>query len=573
MTSWDTSVDFLVVGSGAAGMTAALHAHDLGGETVIIEKAAVFGGSTAVSGGVVWVPNNPLMARQGISDSPEAALRYLEIVTSGSSLRERLQAYIETAPRMMTTMAETSHVRFECLAKYPDYYPEVEGGMRGGRSCEPAVFDALRLGAEFWRLRFPPREKLVLGGRAMIKAADASRLLTGGMPAAWFMLHRLFVYYTNVRARRQGSRVTDLTLGSALAGRLRLSLMDRGVPLWLDTPMKEILSECGCVVGAVAEKAGKPLRIQVRKGVLLAAGGFERNAAMRRRYQHAPTGTDWTAGCDANTGDVIELGAALGGSLDLMDEAWWCPCVVAPFPVMDRPWIVIFEKNMPGCIVVDRRGQRFMNEAAPYNEVVKRMYAANTPEAPAIPAFLIFDHSYRRRYACGPMMPSYVTPDRFLRQELKAQFFKKDDTLEGLARQIGVDAAGLTETVRRFNQFAAAGKDADFGRGDSLQDRFYAGEAGEGTNPNLGPLERPPFYAVPLFPGDLGTKGGLRTDASGRVLTDSDRPIPGLYAAGNCSASVMGRSYPGAGATIGPAMTFGFIAAEHALRGMPAPTG
>jgi 3-oxosteroid 1-dehydrogenase len=571
MTSWDTSVDFLVVGSGAAGMTAALRAHDLGGETLVVEKAPVFGGSTAVSGGVVWVPSNPLMAGQGIRDSPEAALRYLEIVTRGSAARERLQAYVETAPRMMAVMADASHVRFECLPNYPDYYPEVEGGMRGGRSCEPAVFDALQLGAEFWRLRFPPREKLVLGGRAMIRAADARRLLAGGIPAAWFMLRRLLAYYTNVRARRQGSRVTALTLGSALVGRLRLSLMHRNVPVWLDTPLKEILSEHGCVVGAMVERAGQPVRIRAREGVLLAAGGFERNAAIRRRYQPAPTSTEWTAGCDANTGEVIELGAAIGGSLDLMDEAWWCPCVVAPFPVTDRPWIVIFEKNMPGCIVVDKGGRRFMNEAAPYSDVVKNMYAANTPEALAIPAFLIFDHSYRRRYACGPMMPSYVTPDRFLRQELKAGFFKKDDTLEGLARQIGVDAAGLTETVRRFNQFAVTGQDGDFGRGNSVQDRFYAGEAGKGANPNLGPLQEPPFYAVQLFPGDLGTKGGLRTDAWARVLTNSEQPIPGLYAAGNCSASVMGRSYPGAGATIGPAMTFGFLAAEHALRGEPVP--
>jgi len=566
MTSWDASVDFLVVGSGAAGMTAALRAHDLGSETLLIEKAAVFGGSTALSGGVVWVPNNPLMARHGITDSPEAALRYLELVTRGSASTDRLQTYLETAPRMMATLAGSSHVHFECLTTYPDYHPEVEGGRPGGRSCEPALFDALQLGAEFQRMRLPPRGKLALGGRLTFKIADAKQLLAGGLPLAWFMLRGLVAYYTNLRARRQTSRATGLTLGCALVGRLRLSLMERSIPLWLNTSIKELLTEGGAVVGAVVEKEGELLRIRARKGVLLAAGGFERNAAMRQRYQRAPIGADWTMGCDSNTGDAISLGAAVGATLDLMDEAWWCPCVVAPFPATDHAWIVIFEKNLPGCIVVNGRGQRFMNEASPYNEVVKSMYAANTPDAPAIPAFLIFDRSYRSRYACGPLLPSSAKPDMFLRKELKECFFKKDQTLEGLARQIGVDPAGLTNAVRRFNQFAVSGKDSDFGRGDSLQDRFYSGKT-PGPNPNLGPLERPPFYAVPLFPGDLGTKGGLRTDVHARILNNRDEPIPGLYAAGNCSASVMGRSYPGAGATIGPAMTFGFIAAEDALGG------
>lgn len=564
MALWDASVDFLVVGSGAAGMTAALRAHDVGGETLVIEKAAVYGGSTALSGGVAWVPNNPLMAQHGISDSADQALRYLEIVTKGSVSKERLRAYIDAAPRMLATLAETSHVRFDCVTKYPDYYPEVEGGKPGGRSCEPAVFDAMQLGAEFGAMRYPPPGKLAMGGRVAFKVADAKALLAGGPSLTWFMLRGLLSYYTNFRARRQGLCNTTLTLGRALVGRLRLSLMDRKVPVWLNTSIKELITEGGRVVGAVVEKQGKLVRVQARKGVLLAAGGFERNAAMRQHYQRPPVGSEWTGGCDANTGDTIGLGTAIGASLDLMDESWWCPSLLAPYPASDRSWMVIYEKNLPGSIVVNKRGRRFMNEAAPYDDVVKSMYAANTPEAPAIPAFLIFDRSYRRKYACGPLMPSYAAPDRFVRADLKASFFTKDETLEGLARKIGVDAAGLADTVSRFNRAAVTGKDPEFHRGDSLQDRYYPGDT-PGKNPNLGPLAQPPFYAVLLFPGDLGTKGGFRTDVCARVLTHDGEPIPGLYAAGNCSASVMGRSYPGAGATIGPAMTFGFLAAEHAL--------
>jgi len=564
MGSWDRSVDFLIVGSGAAGMTAAVRAHDLGGETLVIEKAPVYGGSTALSGGVVWVPDNPLMARAGISDSPEEALQYLEHVTAGSSTTERLRAYIATAPRMMSNLAECSHVRFECVEDYPDYYPEVAGGKGGGRSCEPAVFDALRLGDEFGRMRLPPAEGRILGARLTVKVADGKALMAGGLPVAWFMLGGLFSYYTNFRARYRRLPHTDLTLGGALVGRLRLSLMDRGVPLWLGTALKELIVEGGTVVGALVEKEGRPLRIRAQKGVLLAAGGFEKNLEMRERYQPAPTSDCWTAGCDTNTGDTVPLAPAIGAGLDLLDEAWWCPAMLVDSPEPVR--LVIFEKSLAGGLIVDRRGRRFMNEASPYNDVGKSMYAANTPEGQAIPAFLVFDRVFRRKYACGPMMPASAVPDWALPREAKQGFFEKSRTLEDLARKIGVDADGLVETVHRFNRFARAGRDPDFGRGESLQDRYYTSRA-NGPNPSLGPIERPPFYAVRIYPGDLGTKGGFRTDARARVLTAAGEVVPGVFAAGNCSAAVMGRSYPGAGATIGPAMTFGYIAAEQALGG------
>jgi len=557
------SVDFLAVGSGAAGMTGALWAHDLGAETLVIEKASVYGGSTSLSGGVVWVPNNPLMARHGIHDSPEEAELYLETLTAGSSSREQLRAYLENAPRMMTTLAEKSRVQFECVTSYPDYFPEAPGGKPGGRSCEPAVFDARQLGDEFKTMGLQPNEKQVVGGRVTIRVTDGHMLLEGGWPAMRFMMRELLRYYTNVRARRQGRRNTQLSIGGALAGRLRLSLLDRKVPLWLDTPIRELLTEDGRVVGALVERDGKPVRIQARKGVLLAAGGFEHNSPMRQRYQQGPISDRWTAGCESNTGDTIDLGTAIGASLALMDDSWWCPTMLAPSPAHSPVRIMIVEKNFAGGIIVNAQGKRFMNEAAPYNEVVKSMYLANQRGGTAIPAHLIFDATYRRRYPCGPMMPGQATPDRMLPKNLEGNFFVKNQTLEGLARNIGVDAAGLIDTVTQFNDYAATGHDPDFHRGDSLHDRFYAARA-TGPNPNLGAIEQPPFYAVRVFPGDLGTKGGFRTDARARVLTAANTAIPGLYAAGNCSASVMGNTYPGAGATIGPAMTFAFLAAEDA---------
>ncbi len=562
MASWDRSVDFLVVGSGAAGMTAALRAHDLGGETLVVEKSPRFGGSTALSGGVVWVPNNPLMARAGISDSAEEALRYLESVTAGSSTTDKLRAYVETAPRMMTTLSECSHVRFECVPGYPDYYPEEAGGKPGGRSCEPAVFDALQLGDEFGRMCLPDRDDFILGGRLTLKVAEGKTLMGGGWPVAWFMLRGIFSYYTNFRARRKRLGNTNFSLGMALVGRLRLSLMDREVPLWLDTSLEDLIVDEGRIVGALVRREGRPLRVQAKKGVLLAAGGFERNLEMRERYQPAPASDRWTAGCEANTGDAVAPALAKGAGLDLMDEAWWCPSMLVPH--RDSVRIMIYEKNLPGGIIVDRRGRRFMNEAEPYNDVGKSMYRANTSEGLAIPAFLVFDGTFRKKYACGPMLPGSTTPDWALPKVLEGKFFEKSQTLDGLASKIGVDADGLIETLRRFNEFARTGKDLDFGRGDSLQDCYYTSKA-DGPNPSLGPIEKPPFYAVRIYPGDLGTKGGFRTDARSRVLTEAGEVIPGLFAAGNCSATVMGRTYPGAGGTIGPAMTFGYIAAEHAL--------
>ncbi len=557
-SSWDEVVDFVVVGSGAAGMTGALRAAQLGARTLVIEKSPYFGGASAISGGAIWVPNNHLMAEIGVSDSLEEGLIYLEAATAGTSTTERLRTYLEEAPGMVRTLAETSHVVFESVPLYPDYYPEAEGSKTGGRTIEPARFNARKLGAELANLRPPQYSRRI--PFLSIMARDMMTFIGGGLPFYLRALKDGLLYYGNLPARIQRLGNTRLTVGRSLAGRLRLSLMERDVPLLLSTPLIELIEEEGRVVGLVAERDGKPLRIRAEQGVLLAAGGFEKNAELRRKHQESPIGSDWTAGPESNTGDTIAISEKLGASFDLLDQAWWTPVVCPP----DAPaWVMVIEKALPMGIIVNGVGERFMNEAAPYNDAGKAMYAANSAEEPSIPGHLIFDATFRSRYPVGSVDPSYAMPDSALTPDLK-EFMTFAPTLAGLADKIGVDPTKLERTVARFNEFAHKGKDPDFGRGASLQDRYY-GDPRVGPNPCLGPLEKPPFYSVQVFPGDLGTKGGVRTDARARVLRQDGEPIPGLYASGNCSAAVMGDSYPGAGGTIGPAMTFAWIAARDAM--------
>ena len=556
---WDETVDFLAVGSGAAGMTGAIVAHDRGARVLVIEKSELYGGNTALSGGALWVPDNHLMFEHGIEDSSEEGLSYLETVTDGSSSPEKLSRYISAAPEMVRYLQDNSQVCFEIVPLYPDYYPEEVGGKSGGRSIEPTEIDALRLGNVFEQQRtLKYRSRLM--AFLSIKINEAPLLMGGGRAMLGLMSRLLFGYLTNWRARLRGLKNTRLTLGKALAARLRLSLLDRDVPLWLNAPLRELIVEDGRVVGALVEREGRCLRVRAMRGVLLAAGGFEHNAALRRQHQQLPIGNTWTVGSESNVGDTISIGEKVGASLGLMDEAWWTPVFLPP--TFDRALPMIVEKGLPGSLMVNKSGERFMNEASPYNDVVKRMYAANA-RVPSIPAFFVFDANYRRQYACGPVRPGFSQPDWSLSRLLRESFLTKASSLAGLAGKLGVDAEQLGATVTRFNQFARKGVDEDFGRGESSNDRYY-GDPAVSPNPCLAPLETPPFYAVEVYPGDLGTKGGLRTDTEGRVLTASDEPIPGLYAAGNCSASAMGRTYPGAGGTIGPAMSFGYLAARHA---------
>ncbi len=559
-SGFDHVTDVLVVGSGAGAMAAAIRAHDLGAKTLIIEKSEYYGGTSAMSGGALWVPNNHLMRAAGIDDSREEALEYLGVLTRGEVAADRLEAYVDRAPEMLEYLLEETRLEMIVMPAYPDYYPRIPGSRPGGRTVEPVRLDARELGAEFDLLR-PPALQVLVMGRVGMTATEARDLL--GRRPGWVGLSAEIFgrYWLDVGGRLRGKRDRSLTLGNALIGWLRLSLLDRGVPLWLSTPARALIVEGGRVVGVEAERGGRPFRIRADKGVIFASGGFESNPSMRQHFLPKPTMAEWTCGSPSNTGDAIGMCKAVGAALAGMDDAWWGPVTVVPGE--DRARMLIIEKGLPRCILVDKTGRRFVNEAAPYIDIVNAMYERHCEETPAVPCYLIFDAEYRKKYPCGPFLQATQQPDWALPRALRNGYLAKASSLSELAHQLGVDADGLCDTVARFNEHARRGRDPDFGRGETVFDRYYGDESNP-LNPCLAPVEKPPFYGMAVYAGDLGTKGGLATDARARVLGQDGKPIPGLYAAGNCSASVMGRTYAGAGATIGPAMTFGYIAAEDA---------
>jgi 3-oxosteroid 1-dehydrogenase len=547
MTADEAEFDVVVVGSGAAGMTAALTAAQHGLRTVVLEKTGFFGGSTARSGGGIWAPGNEVLGRAGIRDTAAQARAYLRQVAGGESPDELQRAFLDRSPEMLRFVRAQTPVDFTWVPGYADYYPEAEGGKAEGRSIEPVPLDGRVLGPELAHLN-PPYLPAPPG--VTVTQADYRWLSLGTRhPRAVWTAAK--VGARTVRSKIAGRRL--LSMGQALATGLRAGLTRYDVPVWLNTPMTGLCrDEDGRVTGVEVTRDGQPAVVVARRGVLIATGGFERNEQMRQRYQRQPIGADWTTGSPGNTGDGIVAGEAAGAALDLMDDAWWGPTI----PLTGGPYFCLAERSLPGCILVNAAGQRFVNESAPYVDAVHAMYEANSPENPHIPGWLVFDQRYRNNYVFAGLPPRKPLPRRWY----AAGAVFRAPTLAELAPQPGVDAEGLAKTVARFNEFAETGRDADFGRGDSAYDHYY-GDPRNRPNPNLGPLARPPFYAVKIVPGDLGTKGGMRIDARARVLRPDGTVIPGLYAAGNASAAVMGRSYAGAGATIGPAMTFGYLAA------------
>ncbi len=552
MEADEAEFDVVVVGSGAAGMTAALTAARNGLRAVVLEKTGYFGGSTARSGGGIWAPGNEVLRKAGVRDAPDQASAYLAHVAGDSVTGGLQQALLDHGADMIALVRANAPVEFAWVPGYADYYPEAPGGKAQGRSIEPVPMDGRVLGDELAHLNPPylPAPKGVA-----ITQADY-RWLSLGTRHPRSALTAARVAARTARTRLLGRHT--LSMGQALAAGLRAGLAAQQVPVWLDTPMTGLQVSGGRVTGVEVTRDGRPAVVLARRGVLIASGGFERNEEMRRRYQRQPIGTEWTTGSPGNTGDGILAGEAAGGVLDLMDDAWWGPTI----PLSGGPYFCLAERSLPGCILVNGAGQRFVNESAPYVDAVHAMYDGHSPGNPHIPAWLVFDQRYRNSYVFCGLPPRRPLPRRWYRA---GAVFRGDD-VTGLAAQIGVDAEGLAKTVARFNEFAEAGADGDFRRGDSAYDRYY-GDPRWRPNPNLAPLARPPFYAAKIVPGDLGTKGGLRTDERARVLRADGTVIAGLYAAGNASALVMGHSYAGAGATIGPAMTFGYLAALDMGRG------
>jgi len=546
MTTEQAEFDVVVVGSGAAGMTAALTAAHHGLRVVVIEKTDRFGGSTARSGGGLWLPGNEVLRKAGVRDTPGRARAYLAYVAGDGVTQARQRALLDHGPAMLAFVRASTPVDFAWVPGYADYYPEAPGGLAQGRSIEPVPLDGRVLGAELARLN--PAYAPAPNGITITQADYRWLSLGPRHPRAMLATAKILGRMARTRLLRQPM----LSLGQALAAGLRAGLLAREVPVWLGTPMTGLRMTDGRVTGVEVTRDGRPALIRAGRGVVLAAGGFEHNEQMRRRYQRQPIGTEWTTGAAGNTGDAITAGDAAGAALDLMDDAWWGPSI----PLSGGPYFCLAERSLPGCLLVNGAGQRFVNESAPYVDAVHAMYDGHCDAVPHIPSWLITDQRYRNSYVFAGLPPRKPLPRRWY----AAGAVYRAPTVAELADQVGIDPAALAKTVVRFNEFAQAGRDEDFHRGNSAYDRYYS-DPRRRPNPCLAPLDTPPFYAVKIVPGDLGTKGGLRTDERARVLRADGTPIAGLYAAGNTSAAVMGHSYAGAGATIGPAMTFGYLAA------------
>ncbi|MDX2396033.1 FAD-dependent oxidoreductase [Streptomyces sp. DK15] len=535
--------DVVVAGSGAAGLAAAITARLRGLTVLVVEKTEAYGGSTALSGGAIWVPGNFHLDRAAIADTHDKARAYLDATVGDRVPDVRKEAYLAHGPRMVREFHDRTEVRFMYTPGYPDYFPEAPGGMAQGRSVEPCIVDFRRLGEL---------------GRTMRRA---------GLPTYGLTMTSYDFRFLNMVARTWAGRRTSvkvgmravkalltgrklLSLGEALIARMRLSLDRLGGDLWLSAPLTGLVTDdSGRVEGVRVVRAGREVTVRARGGVVLAAGGFSHDAELREKHLPAPTSTDWTHASEGQTGDALRLGEELGAATDLLDRVWGAPSVCPPG---EKPFFLVADRGIPGMVIVDGSGERYANEALPYHAFVDRMYAADRPGASTVPSWLVLDARSKARYLFAGLFPGQPFPARWL----ESGFVKKAATVEELARQIS--APGLPAAVRRFNGFAERGVDEDFGRGAGVYDRYY----GDPTlpNPNLAPIDRGPFYAVPVHPGDIGTKGGLVTDGDGRVLREDASPIGGLYAAGNCSAAVMGETYPGPGATIGPAMAFGWAA-------------
>ncbi|GIF22769.1 3-oxosteroid 1-dehydrogenase [Actinoplanes tereljensis] len=543
-----SAYDIVVIGCGAAGMTAALRAAKRGLSVLVVEKAPTFGGSAARSGAGIWIPNNEVILAAGVPDTPAKAATYLAAVVGGDVPTAKQKAFLDNGPPMISFVMANSPLRFRYMDGYSDYYPELPGGIARGRSIEPDLFDGKLLGAELANLN--PAYLATPAGLSVFSA-----------DYKWLNLALVNLKGTAVAAEcvaRYTAAVlagkTPLTMGQALAGALRAGLAGAGVPVWLNTPLVDLqINTSGRVTGVVVTRNGVATGITANRGVLVAAGGFEHNLSMRLAYQEQPIGVDWTVGAKENTGDGIQAGLRAGAATDFLDDSWWGPAI----PLPGEPYFCLAERTLPGSLIVNDAGVRFVNEAAPYSDVVHVMYAKKD-----IPSWLIFDQNYRNRYLFRDVSPALPFPDDWY----SSGAVVKDWTLNGLAAKIGVPASALSGTVSRFNGFARTGKDTDFHRGDSAYDHYYTDPA---VTPNscLAPLWLAPYYACKIVPGDLGTKGGLRTDPGSRVVRADGSVIPGLYAAGNSSAAVMGHSYAGAGSTIGPAMTFGYIAANNIAEG------
>jgi len=558
-TQWDLEYDLVVLGAGAGGMTAALVAAIEGLRTLLIEKSDQVGGTTARSSGSVWIPNNPEQRRRGITGDAEAALQYLDALVGDRAERALRKAFITAGPEMLQYLENDTDLRFQAYWQQPDYHQELPGAAGGGRPLEPLPFDGRRLGKEFDRVRWPLPELMLFGGM-MVTRGEVARLLRIGRNLDSLLLGaRLCARYAADRLRFK--RGTRLVLGNALVARLFKNLLDRRVAIWFNGKTTRLISAEGRACGLLVLRDGLEVRVCARRGIVLAGGGFPGSPELRQRYLPKPVAR-YTSAFEGCAGETLLLAQEIGASLGPLgeDNALWFPGSIATRTdgsTAVYPHIVL-DRGKPGLVAVNAAGRRFVDEAVAYHEFVRAMYRAHR-HVPTIPAWLVCDRRFVWKYGLGMIRP--LTP--ILKPFIERGYLSAADSAEGLARQIGVDPAGLVETIRAHNEFARTGVDTEFGKGSNAYDRA-TGDPDHAPNPCLGPIERPPFLAVAVHPTPLGTSLGLLTDGQARVLDGAGRPIPGLYACGNDQHSVFGGEYPGAGAQLGLAMTFGYLAARHA---------
>jgi 3-oxosteroid 1-dehydrogenase len=541
----EETYDFIVVGSGGGSAPAALVMKEAGKRVLIIEKEPMIGGTSAYSGGLIWIPNNGVSSEK---DSVERSRAYLDAVIGDvgpASTPERRDAFVRNGAEMVRFLQDKG-MKF-AKAWYPDYYPDAPGGLDTGRSLGAELFDVNRLGEWGPKLAHHPMTAML-----PISSAEAVHLFE--MTRNWRgkMIAMRLGFRWLLRKKLLGQELRGA--GNALQGRLYEIVLREKIPIWAATPVTDLIVENDRVVGVVCQRNGETVRVRAELGVLLNAGGFSRNKEMREKYQPKPTSTAWTQVNPGHTGEMIQTAERLGAAIDLMDDSYWLVCSFMP----DGTFMGMHSSNdisRPYSLIVGADGKRFANESTNYMSFGQAMYAAG-----AVPAWVILESRYRRYYPWGAL-PAGITPKRLI----ESGYMKKASSLDDLARQCGIDAEGLKDTVKRFNGFAKTGVDEDFHRGATVYDQFF-GDPTVKPNPNLGPIEKPPYYAVQLWPADVGTAGGVVCDENSRVLRKDGTPIQGLYATGITTATVVGRTYPGAGASVGPSMTFGYIAARHAAR-------
>ena len=564
--AYDAEYDLIVLGAGAAGMTAALVAAIEGARPLLVESTAYVGGTSARSSGTLWIPDNPALRRRGVGRDAEFASAYLDALVGDKAEASLRQAFLAGGPKMIAYLEQHAAFAFRPYAEHPDYRQDLPGAAMGGRPLEPPEFDGRLLADEFERVAWPIRE-FMLFGSMMVTRGEAARLLRAykSFDSAWLGARLVLRYLADRLSYRRGTR---LVLGNALVARLYKGLLDRRVPVWFSARTGALIVDSGKLRGAVIQHQGQQVRVRAGCGVVLAGGGFPASAAMRERHFRQPVARH-TPAYDGCVGETIRLGCEAGGALGAggEDNALWFPSSVATRAdgtTAVYPHIVL-DRAKPGLVAVGSTGKRFTNEAVAYHEFTRAMYRANGKPGTTIPAWLVCDRRFIWRYGLGMIRP--MTPR--LRSHVASGYLHEAQTVEHLARSIGVDPAGLFETVQRQNEFARSGIDADFAKGGNPYDRAN-GDPANRPNPCLGPIDKAPFYAVRIEPTPLGTSLGLRTNERAQVCDAAGKPLEGLYAAGNDMHSVMGGEYPGAGAQLGPAMTFGYLAALHAVQGRAA---